>query len=247
MRRLLITTLLAGALVGMLMAQPPVGGRHRPGGQPPGPPPSVPMMFGLGGPMRLLGLLRNPQVQQELKLTEEQKQKLQGLTEQLREKFRGLGQELRGLSPEERPKRLAQVNAEVEKELAKVLKEEQLNRLKQIALQVEGYAALSRPDIAKQVGLTEGQRKQVQEILQEAAEKRRSLFQQGPGGDRQARFQRFQEWQKIRQWVDQQIERLLTEQQKKKWQELIGPPFKFEFRPFGGTGRFGQRQGAPRS
>jgi aminoglycoside/choline kinase family phosphotransferase len=72
---------------------------------------------------------------------------------------------------------------------------------------------------------------QIREILREANEKRRALFQQGPPADRQAMFR---EMQKIREWVDEQISKLLTEQQKKKWQELIGEPFKLEFRPFGG-------------
>jgi Spy/CpxP family protein refolding chaperone len=90
----------------------------------------APMMFARGGPMMMLFLLNNPQVQQELKLTEEQRDKVSALSEQLREKFRGLGQELRGLSPEEREKRVQAVNEEVEKELAKVLKKEQLQRLK---------------------------------------------------------------------------------------------------------------------
>jgi len=231
MRRIAFVTLLAGALVGMALAQPPAGGRRGRGGQPSGPPVGAPMMFARGGLMMMLGLLNNPQVQQELKLTEEQRDKVSALSEQLREKFRGLGQELRGLSPEEREKRIRAVNEEVEKELAKVLKKEQLQRLRQIALQVEGMAALARPEIAKQVGLTEGQQQQIREILREANEKRRALFQQGPPADRQAMFR---EMQKIRQWVDEQISKLLTEQQKKKWQELIGEPLKLEFRPFGG-------------
>lgn len=231
LRRMALVTLLAGALAVLAVAQPPAGGRRGQGGQPPGPFGGAPMMFARGGPMMMLGLLRNPQVQQELKLTEEQRTKLEQLGDQLREKFRGLFQELRNLSPEEREKRLGEVNAQVEKELAKVLKEQQLKRLRQIALQVEGLAALARPEIAKQVGVTEEQLTKIREILREAGEKRRAIFQQGPGGDPQARFQ---EMRKIREWVDEQIEKLLTERQKKRWQELIGEPFKFEFQPFGG-------------
>ncbi len=231
LRRMAIVALLAGAMVGLTFAQPPAGGRRGQGGQPPGPPVGAPMMFARGGPMLMLGLFRNPQVQKELKLTEEQRTKLEQLGEQLREKFRGLGQELRNLSPEEREKRLESLNAEVEKELAKILNEQQLKRLRQISLQVEGLAALGRPSIAKEVGITEEQQAKIREILREAAEKRRAIFQQGPTGDPQARFQ---EMQKIRQWVDEQIEKLLTERQKKRWRELIGEPFKFEFQPFGG-------------
>ncbi|MCS7263611.1 MAG: hypothetical protein NZ805_02120 [Armatimonadetes bacterium] len=231
LRRMAIAALLAGALVGLTFAQPPAGGRRGQGGQPPGPPTGAPRMFARGGPMMMLGLLRSPQVQRELKITEEQRTKLEQLGEQLREKFRGLGQELRDLPPEERGKRVESMNAEVEKELAKVLDEKQLKRLKQIALQFEGYAALARPSVAKEVGLTEGQLKQIREILREANEKRRDLFQQGPPADPQARFQ---EMRKIRDWVDEQIGKLLTEQQKQKWQQLVGEPFKFEFQPFGG-------------
>ncbi len=234
LRRTVIASLLVGAMVGLTFAQPPAGGRRGQGGQPPRPPVGAPMMFARGGPMLMLGLLRNPQVQQELKITEEQRSKLEQLGEQLREKFRGLGQELRELSPEERENRLESLNAEVERELAKILNEQQLKRLKQISLQVEGYAALARPSVAKEIGLTEGQLRQIREILREAGEKRRTLFQQGPTGDPQARFQ---EMRKIRDWVDEQIGKLLTEQQKKKWQQLIGEPFKIEFQPFGGGRR----------
>lgn len=237
LKRIAFAALLAGALVGLAVAQPPAGGRRGQGSQPPGPPRGTPMMFARGGPMMVLGLLRNPQVQEELKLTEEQRQKIEQLGDSLREKLRGLGQELRQLTPEEREKRLQAVNEEVEKELAKVLRKQQLTRLKQIALQVEGLAALGRTEVAKQVGINEEQQRKIQEILREAAEKRRALFQQGPPADPQATFQ---EMRKIREWVDEQISKLLTEQQRKRWQKLIGEPFKFEFQPFGPRGR-GQR------
>lgn len=93
---------------------------------------------------------------------------------------------------------MQEVNAELGKELRKILKENQLKRLRQIALQVEGLAALGRPKIAKQVGLTEEQQH----------EKRRAIFQQGPSSNPQATFQ---EMRKIRDWVNEQIEKLLTE------------------------------------
>ncbi|MCS7191952.1 MAG: hypothetical protein NZ937_03075 [Armatimonadetes bacterium] len=230
LRQTAIATFLALVSVGLTFAQSPAGRQRVQGGQPPEPPRGAPRMFARGGPMTMLGLLRSPQVQRELKITEEQRTKLQQLGEQLREKFRGRSQELRDLSPEEREKHLESVNAEVEKELSKVLDEKQIKRLKQIVLQIEGYAALARPSVAKEVGLTEGQAKQVREILRDANEKRRSIFQQGPPADPKARFQ---EMRKIREWVDEQIGKILTEQQKQKWQQLIGEPFKFEFQPFG--------------
>jgi Spy/CpxP family protein refolding chaperone len=188
--------------------------------------------------MLMVGLLRSPQVQQELKLTDQQKQQLEQLGEQWREKMRGL----RDLPPEERRQKGEGMRAEVEKQLATILNEQQMKRLKQIALQVEGYAALERPEIADQVGLTKEQRQKIRDILRQAAEKRREAFQQGQG-DRQAAFQRMRE---IRQWVDGEIEKLLTAEQKKKWQELVGAPFKFEggFGGFGGARQRAQRQRA---
>jgi Spy/CpxP family protein refolding chaperone len=217
-------TVLTMAVLIPAMAQPPAG---RPGG---------PFGGRLGGPMLMVGLLRSPQVQQELKLTDQQRQRLEQLGEQWREKMRGL----RDLPPEERRQKGEGMRAEVEKQLATILNEQQMKRLKQIALQVEGYAALERPEIADQVGLTKEQRQKIRDILRQAGEKRREAFQQGQG-DRQAAFQRMRE---IRQWVDGEIEKLLTAEQKKKWQELVGAPFKFEggFGGFGGARQRAQRQ-----
>jgi Spy/CpxP family protein refolding chaperone len=219
-------TVLTMAVLIPAMAQPPAG---RPGG---------PFGGRLGGPMLMVGLLRSPQVQQELKLTDQQRQRLEQLGEQWREKMRGL----RDLPPEERRQKGEGMRAEVEKQLATILNEQQMKRLKQIALQVEGYAALERPEIADQVGLTKEQRQKIRDILRQAGEKRREAFQQGQG-DRQAAFQRMRE---IRQWVDGEIEKLLTAEQKKKWQELVGAPFKFEggFGGFGGARQRAQRQRA---
>ncbi|MDT7898473.1 MAG: hypothetical protein YPKNTGVA_002322 [Candidatus Fervidibacter sp.] len=225
-RRWMAVTVLTMAVLIPAMAQPPAG---RPGG---------PFGGRLGGPMLMVGLLRSPQVQQELKLTDQQRQRLEQLGEQWREKMRGL----RDLPPEERRQKGEGMRAEVEKQLATILNEQQMKRLKQIALQVEGYAALERPEIADQVGLTKEQRQKIRDILRQAGEKRREAFQQGQG-DRQAAFQRMRE---IRQWVDGEIEKLLTPEQKKKWQELIGEPFKFEggFGGFGGARQRAQRQRA---
>jgi Spy/CpxP family protein refolding chaperone len=219
-------TVLTMAVLIPAMAQPPAG---RPGG---------PFGGRLGGPMLMVGLLRSPQVQQELKLTDQQRQQLEQLGEQWREKMRGL----RYLPPEDRWQKGEGMRAEVEKQLATTLNEQQMKRLKQIALQVEGYAALERPEIADQVGLTKEQRQKIRDILRQAGEKRREAFQQGQG-DRQAAFQRMRE---IRQWVDGEIEKLLTPEQKKKWQELVGAPFKFEggFGGFGGARQRAQRQRA---
>ena len=225
-RRWMAVTVLTMAVLIPAMAQPPAG---RPGG---------PFGGRLGGPMLMLGLLRNQQVQQELKLTDQQKQQLEQLGEQWREKMRGL----RDLPPEERRQKVQGMRAEVEKQLSQILNEQQMKRLKQIALQVEGYAALERPEIADQVGLTKEQRQKIRDILRQAGEKRREAFQQGRS-DRQAAFQRMRE---IRQWVDGEIEKLLTAEQKKKWQELVGAPFKFEggFGGFGGARQRAQRQRA---
>ena len=225
-RRWMAVSLLTMALLLPAMAQPPAG---RPGG---------PFGGRFGGPMLMLGLLRNQQVQQELKLTHQQKQQIEQLGEQWREKMRGL----RDLTPEERRQKVQGMRAELEKQLSQILNEQQMKRLKQIALQVEGYAALERPEVAERVGLTKEQRQKIRDILRQAAEKRREAFQQGRS-DRQAAFQRMRE---IRQWVDGEIEKLLTPEQKKKWQELIGEPFKFEggFGGFGGVRQRPQRQRA---
>src|SRR4051812_6707064 len=113
---------------------PPPGGFGGPGG---------PGGFGGGG---ILGLAMRDEVQQELQLVDEQKDKLRTLGDEARNKMRdeigGMFQQMRDLSDDERRAKFDEIrtkmeamNADMEKELGKVLLPHQIERLKQIDLQ----------------------------------------------------------------------------------------------------------------
>lgn len=141
-------------------AQPPGGGR---GG----------MMMGGGGagPAQLVA---SKTVQADLKLTEEQVGKLKTWGEEFgRKQFEGMRerfQELQGLEPAERQAKMAGWQAEASekayKELAEVLKPEQVTRMKQIEVQAAGPRAFAMPAVQTALKLTDDQKDKLRDAQQ---------------------------------------------------------------------------------
>jgi Spy/CpxP family protein refolding chaperone len=121
-----------------VLAQAPEGGRRGQGG-------------GRGGPgNNPLMLLQAEPVQKELSLTDDQKSSISKLAD-----------EQRDLSREDRQQKAE----ETRKQLAEILKPEQRERLEQIGLQLAGGRALTRPDIAEKLGLSEEQKTKLNELF----------------------------------------------------------------------------------
>src|SRR5262249_23312617 len=150
----------------LAFAQPPgpggPGGFQGPGG--PGGP------FGGGGVMVLIS---RDEVQQELQLVDEQKDKVRDITDGMRNKvrdqMRDVFTQMRDLSDDERRAKFGEIRtkmealqADTEKDLEKVLLPHQMERLKQIDLQTKiqqrGASALTGGDVAKALNLTDEQR-----------------------------------------------------------------------------------------
>lgn len=180
-------------------------------------------------------LLLQESVRKELQLTDEQIDKLREARDQLRPNFR----ELRGLSREEIREKIQEMREKSEKLLADILKPEQLKRLKQIELQQQGLmGALRNREVASSLGLTEDQREQLRALQQDFIRAMRDLRESG--GDRREMFEKIQEFRKS---TEEKILKVLTSEQKAKWKELTGEPFKGEIRR--GFGRRGGRGGRP--
>ncbi|MEX0643319.1 MAG: hypothetical protein WD468_11490 [Pirellulales bacterium] len=168
---------------GLLFAQP--GGPPRgPGG--PG---------GFGGPGGalgggLLGLVQREDVQQELQLIDEQRDKVDDVIADARQRIgdemRDMFAEMRDLSDEERQARFGEIRTRFEKfsqeadaDLKKVLLPHQIERLKQIdvqqRIQQQGANALTAGDLADALNLTDDQRDKLEqranEVRQELQEK----------------------------------------------------------------------------
>jgi Spy/CpxP family protein refolding chaperone len=178
-------------------------------------------------------LLDQKSVQDELKLSDEQIKKVKELSEKQRESFRGQrGQ--RGQRDAETRKKMEEARQATDKAVAEILKPEQLKRVRQISLQQEGARSLSNPEVAATLKLTDEQMSKIKSIQEETRTAR---------GERGQRGQRDEETRKkleeARKATNEKLMSVLTGEQKAKWKELTGGPFKGEItRPqFGGPNR----------
>ena len=146
-------------------AQPPGGGRGRGGfgGGPGGPG---------GGPVPELMLLRIPEVREELGTKEDQNKQLDELISSIRPPERP---NFEDLSDDERRERMEAIRAKqeevfrgTEEKLSKILDEKQFARFKELRLQRQGVGALMRPELAKQLELTQEQRDKIRKIQEGA-------------------------------------------------------------------------------
>jgi hypothetical protein len=174
------------------------------------------------------GLLVNESVQKELKLDDRQIDKAKELDEKINaersEKFEGL----RDLEGQERFTKMMEIgrelNASALKTAGEFLKPDQITRLKQISCQVRGSQSFNDPEVAKKLNITDGQKKDIQEIEQAAREKMpsRDDFQ----SDREAAMKKMQE---VRKETLAQIVSKLNDEQQKTWKELLGIPFEIKY------------------
>jgi Spy/CpxP family protein refolding chaperone len=179
--------------------------------------------FGRGGGFGG-NVLSIPEVQAELKLTDDQKTKVTDALAKLREQRQSQGQNFQSLSQEERQKLLADRRAEEDKQLGAILNADQMKRYHQLVLQRQGMTAVLDKPVADELKLTDDQRTKIQAVVDEQSAARRELFQGGGGGDREAMMKKFQE---MRKQTDEKIASLLTDDQKNKWKEMTGAPFTF--------------------
>jgi hypothetical protein len=162
----------------------------------------------------------------ELKVSDDQREKLMQLA---MDQVMQTGPFLEAL-PEagpERDKKLAEHRKDAREKLAKnlndVLRPDQLHRLRQVTLQQEGSFALGQDDVRKELKITAEQLKRFVAITQDLQRQVEALVKQAQAGGNP---------DEIRPKVEQQrkdhakkLEAVLTDEQKRQWKELLGPPF----------------------
>jgi len=203
-------------------AQPPEGGpKGRRGGG---------GMMGMGP----LGMLNNPQIQKELKLTDDQIKKVADLGKEMRDKHSGEVAKLQELDRSERQPKFEEFRKKVDEEskklLAGVLKPEQEKRLRQIQMQREGAQAFANSEVESMLKLTVEQKDKIKTINDDARKEIEEAFQGGRGPEA------FQKMQTIRKESLENATAVLTDDQKKTWKEMTGEPFHFEMRQRRGGG-----------
>jgi hypothetical protein len=200
------------------------------------PPPS---MVGLPGASRYgtdpLHLLQTPKVKKELNITDEQSAKLAKIADKYdREAASKLGSgrtvALSAQSVRETGDKLIESSRQ---EVSSVLNGDQLNRLKQILLQVNGAEALQDKEVAKQIGFTAGESEKLKKLLAQTSNELRGSLGVGPVGStdpNQIQIQKLgaQGPAKIDSQVQNQYLGVMTGEQRQKLETLRGAPFTLE-------------------
>jgi len=129
--------------------------------------------------------LRMENVQKELQLTDQQKEKLIAIGQKYYDETRRDWAALAGMSAEERKGKYAEIRQknlkrmqEVRKQVEELLSPDQLERLKQINLRTRGTAALLNPKILDELGITEAQRNKLRQLREQLQERIRQLQQE---------------------------------------------------------------------
>jgi hypothetical protein len=196
----------------------------RPHTDPPGPAPT---------PGRQLMEMLGPQfavflapVQEDLKLSAEQKQHLQELMRGAQQGVQQFMQTIASLPPEEREKKHQEFRQEANKAIGQVLGEllnpEQQKRLRQIVLQQEGLFSLGNPEVAGELKLSDEQKSKFMAVIQETQKRFEALQRKAQMTGKPEEVQR--EASAIRKEQEGKIEALLTDAQRQQWKQTLGKP-----------------------
>jgi hypothetical protein len=166
-------------------------------------------------------------VQEEIGLGDAQRKKVrQRLAQTLPDAMRFFGK-LGEMKPEEREKELDSYRRKAQEKLSaflkKTLKAKQLERLGQIELQHQGPFALARPDVARELKLTDEQRKRFEKVIRAMEKQILPLIKKAQSGGRPEEI--YPKIMMIRKDHETKIEAILSRAQKRKWKEMLGKPF----------------------
>ncbi|HET6882164.1 MAG TPA: hypothetical protein VFI31_18515 [Pirellulales bacterium] len=166
-------------------------------------------------------------VQDELRLSKEQKQKLSGKFLPHVEATMGLFERIKDLQPADRERQLHEhrhKSAEkLSAELKAILNADQQSRLFQLQLQQAGaFALLGQNEAFLKLNITDEQRKQFTAVVQEMQKKIEPLMKEAQsGGNPQKIGPRIL---KIRKEHEDRIEAILSDVQNKQWKQMLGKP-----------------------
>ncbi len=166
----------------------------------------------------LLFLLRDPGVQAELKMKDDQRQAIRSLLDEID----GPLWAIRDTGADQGGEVLQQLTAKVSDRLPAILTAPQRRRLDQLVLQGQGPEALVLPAVAGKVGLDSEQKEQVAKIAGEARTAITAL-QRKLDANNQKEVQK--EIARLREERTKALLDLLTEPQRRQWDELLGKPF----------------------
>ena len=176
-------------------------------------------------------MLRIPEVQKELSMTDAQIGKLdakqQEVGQAMQEARQGVNPQQ--MSAEERQQFMTKMQDIQTKAVADVLDAKQMKRYHQLELQQSGSMAFMRKDVTSELKITDDQKDKINKIQAQVGEDMQAArqgldFQNMSQEDRAKLTAKTQEIQKA---AGDKIVALLTDDQKKQWKNMLGEPFKF--------------------
>jgi len=162
-----------------------------------------------------LFLIRDPGVQADLKMRDDQKQAVR----QVLDEIDGPLWLLRDTTPEEGSDRVQALIAKAKSSLNGILKKEQLTRLDQIVLHAQGPEALCLPGVAQRLALSSSQKQEIRETIESRRKELLELSEQVKKG---AEKDPTEKVAKIRAAEQEQLVLILTESQQKQWAAMLG-------------------------
>lgn len=228
-------TLALTVFVSSAVAQDEGGGRQRgqrgQGGQGG---PGGGMGFGMrnqgpSGASSIFRMLGTAEVRKEVGVTDEVYETVSKQMTEINEKLRN-----RELSEEDRKKLGEEANVKAQEIMDEILTPAKQKRLKGLYAQQTPSRAVLNLVIAKDIGLPEEKRTEIEKALSELREKNMANFQPGGGGGQGVNFQELMA--KAEEENMKLVDSKLSADQKKALEELKGEKFKFPERNFGGFG-----------
>lgn len=166
----------------------------------------------------MLRLLQNNRVQTELSLNADQVRRIRDAIQGARQKHRSKMEELRAQGEQAMAREMPELQAIVAGEVAStlsrypVLNTTQQTRFRQIMLQNRGPAVFGDPEIQSTLAITPEQKTSLRSIVEGGRRKARQMMQEGEVDAATARRE-----------VMVQVLAVLTEEQRRRWQEMTGP------------------------
>lgn len=170
----------------------------------------------------------DPRIQQQLQLTDEQREQLRHLYSQFWGRYNqgltGLQDQLGDAGTRLRRRELGQTlqNDFVGSINSLISDPLQRQRFGQLMLQYQGFNAFNDPTVQQRLDLTERQLEQLERLQQDWNEKMQALSDESPRARNiDARFN------ELRQEAGERIGNVLTDEQRRMWLEMLGTPFDF--------------------
>ena len=209
------------------------GGRGQGGGRQGG-------MMGRGGGGDLQTLQR-PDVQKDLKMTDDQKKAIAKVQAEQQEAMRARMEEMRngggGGDREAMMAEFQKMQKATDDKVKAVLSKEQQDRLKQITIQMAGMRIVLREEIQKELGIDDAQKTKLTALQASLQEATQAIMQRMR--DQEIDREQMTELQaKNNKSMEEEIAKVLTQAQKDKLKEMSGPKFEMDanWRPERGGG-----------